>query len=85
VVREGRAELIWDSDLSPERAALEYTRKVSDELEILFGAGFFYITERKAGDDTYMGGAQLGKKGIEEEVDFKRLHADIQIKFWVIC
>ena len=55
-----KTELIWDSDLSPEGAALEYTNKALDKVEIMFGAGFFYLTERKAEDDTYMGGAQLG-------------------------
>jgi hypothetical protein len=55
-----KTELIWDGDLSPEGAAVEYKNKASDKVEIMFGAGFFYITERKAEDDTYMGGAQLG-------------------------
>jgi len=55
-----KTELIWDGDLSPEGAALKYKNKASDKVEIMFGAGFFYITERKAEDDTYMGGAQLG-------------------------
>jgi hypothetical protein len=55
-----KTELIWDSDLSPEGAALEYENKASDMVEIMFGAGFFYLTERKAQDDTYMGGVQLG-------------------------
>jgi hypothetical protein len=55
-----KTELIWDSDLSPEGAALEYRNKASDKVEIMFGAGFFYLTERKDQDDTYMGGAQLG-------------------------
>ena len=57
-----KTELIWDGDLSPEGAALKYKNKASDKLDVLFSAGFFYISERKAEDDTYMGGAQLGFK-----------------------
>ncbi len=55
-----KTELIWDGDLSPEGAALKYESKASGKLDVLFSAGFFYITERKSEDDTYMGGAQLG-------------------------
>jgi hypothetical protein len=89
-----KTELVRDGYLSPEGAALTCKSKAGGMVSVMFCAGFLYITERKAENDSYMGASygfaekvSLGltyffnKKGMEEEVDFKRPQADLAIRF----
>ena len=57
-----KTELIWDGDLSPGGIALKYKHKASDAVSIFFGAGVFYVEERKEDDDTVLRGGQVGIK-----------------------
>lgn len=57
-----KTELIWDGDLNPEGAALKYSGKVHDKVSVTVNGAFFYITERKSDDDTWMLGGQAAVK-----------------------
>lgn len=50
--RPGSSQLIWDSDLSPEGAAIQYTPKFSETLSGFANFGYMIVeTENKTGDD----------------------------------
>ncbi|UCF05277.1 MAG: putative porin [bacterium] len=61
-------ELIWDSDLSPEGAAVMYENTTHEKVAVFLSGAFFYIDERKADDDTWLAGGQLGVK-VEPRAD----------------
>ena len=61
-MRMEKTELIWDGDLSPEGAAVMYKHKAHDMVSVMVNGAFFYITERKTDDDTWMAGAQAAVK-----------------------
>ncbi len=54
------SELIWDGDITPEGAALQFKYKVTDELSLLANAGIFILDELKALDDPMMAVVQAG-------------------------
>jgi len=54
------SELIWDSDITPEGAALQVKYPVMDEIALLFNAGLFIFDEVKALDDPMMAVLQAG-------------------------
>ena len=55
----GKTELLWDGDLNPEGMALMIHHR-TDSFGFFLNAGGFWITERKADDDSMLYGAQLG-------------------------
>lgn len=61
-MRMEKTELIWDGDLNPEGAAVLFKHEAHDLVSIMVNGAFFYITERKADDDTWMAGAQAAVK-----------------------
>ncbi|HSA32117.1 MAG TPA: putative porin [bacterium] len=54
------SELIWDGDITPEGAALQFKYAVMDELSLLANAGIFILDEVKALDDPMMAVLQIG-------------------------
>jgi hypothetical protein len=50
--RVGRNELIWDSDLTPEGAALQYSRSLGERTTVGFVGGGFWVNEESTGGDT---------------------------------
>jgi hypothetical protein len=57
----GENELIWDHDVTPEGAAVGYTRSFG-VVEPLVHGGAYYIQERSSGDDSWLLGVQGGIK-----------------------
>lgn len=55
------SDLVWDGDLNPEGAALQY-KWDADALELLANAGGFWVVERSADDDTMLYAGQLAAK-----------------------
>lgn len=53
-----KTELIWDGDLNPEGLAATYQGELNEKVEIMLGAGFFYIEENSSSDDYWMAGGQ---------------------------
>ena len=64
-------DLIWDSDLNPEGAALTLKLPVGDGLALLANGGAFYIVERSSDSESMLYGAQLAVEMKSE--DFKIL------------
>jgi len=56
--RPGKNELIWDSDLTPEGAALTYTRPFDEKTSLNLAAGGFWVNEESTGGDTSLWGFQ---------------------------
>lgn len=54
------SELIWDGDITPEGAALQFKYPVIDELSLLANAGLFILDEVKSLDDPMMAVVQVG-------------------------
>ncbi len=55
--RAGGMPLIWDGDLNPEGVALQYSKGM------FFGnAGYFFVEERNADENSFLTAAQLGTK-----------------------
>ncbi len=54
------SELIWDGDITPEGAAVQFKYPVIDELSLLANAGIFVLDEVKALDDPMMAVVQAG-------------------------
>lgn len=54
------SELIWDGDITPEGAALQFKYAVIDELSLLANAGIFILDEIRALDDPMLGVVQVG-------------------------
>ncbi len=54
------SELIWDGDITPEGATLQFKYAVMDELSLLANAGLFILDEIKALDDPMMAVVQVG-------------------------
>ena len=48
--RPGSSQLIWDSDLSPEGVAIQYSRNVSEAQSIFANFGYMLVEENKNGD-----------------------------------
>lgn len=56
------SDLVFDGDLTPEGAALNYTVG-GDGLDLLLNGGYFWVEERKDDkDDAVMAGGQVGAK-----------------------
>jgi len=55
------SDLIWDTDLSLEGAALKFGTE-GEGIELMANAGAFAAEERSSEDDTYLLGAQLAAK-----------------------
>lgn len=60
--RVGGNQLIWDSDLTPEGIAVQYTGNWTEQTSWFANAGSFYVDEVKSGADTSLWGAQGGLK-----------------------
>ena len=60
--RVGGNQLIWDSDLTPEGIAIQYTRPLGENDELFANAGGFWVNEVKDGADTGLWGMQGGLK-----------------------
>jgi hypothetical protein len=54
------ADLVWDSDLTPEGVAATY--KAGEGGQVMAGAGYFWVEERSSGDDTMLYGGQVAAK-----------------------
>jgi hypothetical protein len=54
----GKNELIWDSDLSFEGAALKYGMSLNDNTSLNLAGGGFYVNEESGGADTALWGLQ---------------------------
>ncbi len=57
-IRVGKNELIYDSDLTPEGVAFNYTSELSDSTALLVNGGGFYVNEEDDGADTSLWGLQ---------------------------
>ncbi|MCB2231709.1 putative porin [bacterium] len=55
--KPGSSELLWDSDMNPEGATLDWTRDFENISVTLIGAGL-WIDERSSGDDSWMGAGE---------------------------
>ncbi len=55
--KPGSSELIWDSDISPEGGAVNYTQDFNNVTLTLIGAGL-WIEERSKGNDSYLAAFQ---------------------------
>jgi hypothetical protein len=61
--RVGANQLIFDSDLTPEGIAVQYTKALNGSgLEFFANGGGFYVSEESGDADTSLWGAQLGLK-----------------------
>lgn len=54
----GKNELIWDSDLNFEGAAVKYAMPLGDKTSLNVCGGGFYVNEESGGADTSLWGAQ---------------------------
>jgi len=61
-VRVGGNQLIFDSDLTPEGIAAQYTMAFTENTNLFFNGGGFYIDEVSGGADTSLWGLQAGLK-----------------------
>ncbi|MDD5457781.1 MAG: putative porin [Phycisphaerae bacterium] len=61
-VRVGGNQLIFDSDLTPEGIAVNYTIPFSESTDLFINGGGFYVDEVKTGADTSLWGLQAGLK-----------------------
>jgi len=48
------SDLLWDSDITPEGAALKIDAPLADNVNLLFNSGFFVLSESSAGKDQLM-------------------------------
>jgi len=55
-------DLIWDSDVNPEGAALQYSWKPADKWEVFSSVGGFWVEENSTTTDIGMWGMQGGTK-----------------------
>ena len=60
--RVGGNQLIWDSDLTPEGIAIQYTRSLGENDELFANGGGFWVNEVSSGADTGLWGMQGGLK-----------------------
>ena len=60
--RAGSNQLIWDSDLTPEGIAVQYTKSLGGSDEFFANGGGFWINEVSGGADTGLWGIQGGLK-----------------------
>jgi len=60
--RVGGNQLIWDSDLTPEGIAAQYSKQLGESDELFVKGGGFWINEVSGGADTSLWGAQSGWK-----------------------
>lgn len=68
--RVGGNQLIFDSDLTPEGIAVQYTRDFTEQTSWFVNAGGFYVDEVKSGADTSLWGAQGGLKHTFEDKSY---------------
>lgn len=54
------SSLVWDGDVNPQGAAVDYERRVRDGARLHATALYFAVDEHTAGDDSHMLGGQLG-------------------------
>lgn len=67
-------EFLWDSDITPQGAAIEYTKKLSDYLTLSAMTSGFVVKELKLSNaDPYLWVGQFGAKGnvISEKADYR--------------
>lgn len=62
--RVGGNQLIWDSDLTPEGIAVQYSRLFGEKDRLFFNGGAFYIDEVSQGADTSLWTVQGGLKHV---------------------
>ena len=60
--RAGSNQLIWDSDLTPEGIAVQYTKSIGASDEFFANGGGFWVNEVSGGADTGLWGIQSGIK-----------------------
>lgn len=60
--RSGGNQLIFDSDLTPEGIAVQYTKSLGESDELFANGGGFWINEVSSGADTSLWGMQAGLK-----------------------
>ncbi len=60
--RVGGNQLIFDSDLTPEGIAVQYTKPLTEQDEVFVNGGGFYVNEVSGGADTSLWGIQGGLK-----------------------
>jgi len=56
-IKPGSSELIWDSDLHPEGAALAFEKALNENVSFKAVASGLWIEERSSSNDTWLGGA----------------------------
>jgi hypothetical protein len=54
------SDLLWDSDITPEGAALQLAYPVSKSVNLFFTGGFFLLDESASGKDPFMWALQPG-------------------------
>jgi hypothetical protein len=59
-IRMDKTELIWDSDLNFEGAAVKFKKGVSERVDFHLRGGGFCVEERKADDETRLFAGQAG-------------------------
>ena len=68
--RAGGNQLIFDSDLTPEGIAAQYTAPLGENDEFFANGGGFYVDEVKSGADTSLWGLQGGLKHTFEDKSY---------------
>ncbi|MBI9016221.1 MAG: putative porin [Phycisphaerae bacterium] len=58
----GKSSLIWDSDVTPEGAAINYDLQLDDNISLFANGGTFWAQESSGDVDASLWGAQLGTK-----------------------
>jgi hypothetical protein len=55
-----KTQLVWDNDLTPEGAALNYRHAMGEKTTIFLNAAGFYITDNDPDNEQWMSGGQAG-------------------------
>lgn len=64
--RVGGSEMIWDSDVTPEGVAINYSSSLTDSLTLFANGAELWSKEQTSGADELANGAQLGLKSRHE-------------------